>query len=427
MLKYKLGQFILFLALLTLATLLRANSPEVDSLRKALLTQQGEARAHTLYQLGQALGPQDLDQSLTHLQNALALAQQSNDQAFTAKVSFSIGVVQSQRGKFQDALTHSLDALSFFRSRKDSARLVSIYNTLGGAYKEVGLYDLSLQYYLEMLKHMKETNPMNLGRAYNNISNLYFSIDENEKALEYSQRSLDLFLQNKDTSRIVYILNNMSGIFPAEEAQRAIDTLNRALEMVENHPEPDPSLLSMVYYNLSYQHTRLEKPNEAARYLRMSKKAYEKSQFRYLPPQFFLEEASIYQQKGQADSAVYSLKEAIRISSKQNMRSYLLTAYQQLSSLYKEQERSDSALRYLELGNALRDSMELQEKEDYKAGLQIENEFRQKQALMEQIEENNRNQIRNEKMRYWFSVGGLLAVIIGLLFYIRALRRKKNN
>ncbi len=400
------------------------NQEKVDSLRKVLFTQKGEARAHTLFQLGLALSSEDIDQSLSHLNSALVMGKQYKDDAFVAKCNVQLASNQIRRGKWTDGLENAIQALPFFEEKQDTSNLIRVYSIMGNAYNELGLGDLALQYQLKVLEHIniKTETPLTLGRTYNNVANLYTKRGENDKAKDFYERSLNLFREAKDTVRYITLLNNMSAIYDKEESDIAIDSLEKALKMAERMQ--NPNLLSMVYFNISYQNTRAGRPETGWRFLQLSKEAYQKSQFRYLPPQFLLEEAAVYRNRKRYDSVEVILKRLLKVVEEQQMKDFTLIIYDQLRDLYKTLNNSDSALHYLELATAIRDSLEQEEKANLLAGLKIENEFTQKQKQLDQISVEKKSLNRKARIRYWLSVSVLLLVIGGLVYYISRLRKK---
>lgn len=418
----------IFLFILTCSgSLLQAqaeNDEKIDSLRKVLFTQKGEARAHTLFQLGLALSTSDIDQSLSHLKSALLIGKEYNDEAFVAKCNMQLASNEIKTGKWTESLGYAVQALPFFEDKNDSTSLSRLYGLMGNAYNDLGLDDQALKYQLKALEHidMKSSSPKTLGPTYNNVANIYTKLGERDKAKEFYERSLKIFKDAGDTVRYVTIMNNMSASYTVDEVEVALDTLNKALEIVK--ALDNPNLLSMVYYNIAYQNTRSGEVDEGEKYLKLSKEAYQQSQFRYLPPQFLLEEASIFRNREQYDSAEHVLKRLLGVAEEQNMLQFKLMAYDQLGSLYKEIDNSDSALHYVEIAGAIRDSLEKAKQENLLAGLKIDNEFSRKQEQLDQRIESKKEASRQAQIRYWVSMGLMLLIIGGLVYYIIKLRQK---
>lgn len=397
---------------------------KIDSLRKVLFTQKAEARAHTLFQLGLALSSTDLDQSISHLKSAQVMGKEYNDEAFVAKCNLQLANNEIRRGKWTESLEFSIQALPFFEEKKDSVSLSRLYGLMGNAYNDLGLDNQSLRYQLEALQHIdvRSSSPKTLGRAYNNVANLYTTLGETEKATDFYQRSLKIFKDAGDTVRYVTIMNNMSAIYTVEEVGIALDTLNKALGLVKEMG--NPNLLSMVYFNIAYQNTRSGNPDTGAKFLKLSKEAYQQSQFRYLPPQFLLEEAAIYRNKEQYDSVEVTLQRLLKVAESQNMLQFKLMAYDQLGKLYKTLDKSDKALQYIEMSGTIRDSLERAKQKNLLAGLKIDNEFSRKQEELDQRVESKRVADRQAQIKYWSSMSFLLLIIGGLVYYIIRLRRK---
>lgn len=422
-----LSIFTLLLALSLGSSLLMAqpsNDAKIDSLRKVLFTQKGEARAHTLFQLGIALTNSDLDQSLSSLNSALTMGQQYNDEAFVAKCNLQLASNEIRRGKWTEAISHAIEALPYFESRRDSSQLTQLYGIMGNAYNDLGLTDQSLKYQLEALEHIdiSSSSPVTLGRAYNNVANLYTKLDEVEKATDFYQRALSIFKDAGDTIRYITIMNNMSAIYDIDEVEIALDTLNKALAIAERLG--NSNIKSMVYFNIAYQKTRSGKPETGWRYLQLSKEEYQKSQFRYLPPQFLMEEAAIYRNRKRYDSVEVILNRLLKVAKDQNMLQFEVMAYDQLGSLYKTLDNSEKALYYIELSTGIKDSLERAKQENLLAGLKIDNEFSRKQEELDQRVATQKTADRKNRFQYWASVGFLMLVIAGLIYYIMRLRSK---
>ncbi len=403
-----------------------ANSPEIDSLREVLLHQKGEAKAHSLYRLGELLSKDNFDQSLSQLQAALSLAMQYNDKDLTAYCYKTLSEVQSKRGKYKEALPQARKALTYFKGIQDTARMEQLYNTLGNCYNQLGLYDRALEHYLLMLNLIQADKVVDMGRAYNNIANLYTSLHEKEKALAYSKRSLDIFRELNDTTRIIYVMNNMTGIFDApDQSREAIDTLLKALKLAEN--ADDPTLLTMVSFNLAYHHGHLKEVEPAKKYMNQCNAYFKQSSFRTIPPPYLLEEANIYKLENQLDSALLILKQTVQITADQQSLQYRMISYSQIADIYKQIDRTDSALHYMELYSTLRDSLYSAEKENLQAGAKIDLELKEKEDELMLIRANEAEALRKDR-RNSMILNILLGIgLLGLIIYVAFLRKKTKT
>ncbi|TDS51242.1 tetratricopeptide repeat protein [Myroides indicus] len=233
-----------------------------------------------------------LDNILFFQNKSLDYANLAKDDFTKARIGFLTGRYYLFLSDYVKSLENYLNALVYFESHKEenSYYLWLIYNDLGVFNNEIGDQDKALEY-LEKSRHIK--NDYTKGEDaiyYGNLGNIYRDSEKSlEKARDNHLLSLKLFEELGERVNIIKALNNMALVESSlENFSSAEMYLNQAEKLIVNS---EFSLLSMTTIN------------RANMYLKMSQ--YEKSREVYLRGYEIAKENNIIKHKLDALAGLY--------------------------------------------------------------------------------------------------------------------------
>ncbi len=118
----------------------------------------------------------------------------------------------------------------------------------------LGENNLALEHYFESVRFSELTNyKLGQAKAYYNIANLYFALQEYDKSEKYIEQSHKFFTELKDSSNLAKLYGVMAAIYNETKGSReAIDIRLYALKNYNAHF--DDYLLQQYYFNLGHSY-----------------------------------------------------------------------------------------------------------------------------------------------------------------------------
>ncbi len=169
------------------------------------------------------------DEALEEYTKALKLVHYTNEFELIGRLDKNIGDIYDFWGKHHIAIDHYLDALELYESLNDKDNICSMQLRLGNAYSEIN-DEKALNYYeltLQSAKELKDTTY--IVYALNNIGLIYMDNKNYEKALKYYQYSLDANKYFNECQGKSAALSNIGSILIKNgNYKKALEYINKA-------------------------------------------------------------------------------------------------------------------------------------------------------------------------------------------------------
>lgn len=166
---------------------------------------------------------------------ALKIFTELKDEASTAKIHNSLGVIAGRRGQYNEAIKHFLLALQYFDHVSDTANLVNTYVKIGMANDMTGNKDQALSYFekgLSLSLRLKES--ANTAHLLNNIGSIYASRHNYDKALKYLEKALNYSNNPRFIQARISPLGNIGNIYTEKnDPVKALQYLHEALQIAQ--------------------------------------------------------------------------------------------------------------------------------------------------------------------------------------------------
>lgn len=293
-------------------------------------------------------------------------------------------------------------------------------NILGMSYWAKGNFSAAIGYMYKMVSIAESlNNPALLSMAYGHTAILFIDMNDTAKALEYNRKAIYILKKLKDTSGVATYSNNTGYIY---ESGRQFDSALFYYTIAYNiwQAEGNKEWLPLGAGNLSSVYSKTGKSTLAIRY---AEEAIERSRdIRNVKVRChaYLSLARAYYYTGKYAAAIDSLLIAIDIARPLGLRSIIQEAYAALNQNYEGAGDYKKALKYLNLADALKDSILNEEGYLKMARLNTElatakkdNEIAQKEILRAEAKK------ASERHLYLFILSVIMLASCGAIFYMR--------
>ena len=170
-----------------------------------------------------------LDLNLDTLDTDISLKNQ-------AKAKTNIGLIYSQTGEPEKALTYHKQALKINRDINNRSGEASALGNIGNIHGKTGESEKALEYHKKALEMYKNVNnKCGESSALCNIGLSYYNTGNQEKALKFYKQALEIHKYIKDKSGKAIILGNIGNVYSTTgEPKEALKYYNQALKIFRN-------------------------------------------------------------------------------------------------------------------------------------------------------------------------------------------------
>ena len=266
-------------------------------------------------------------------------------------------------------------------------------NDIGNTLNNTGGYSSAIEILLQALEKSEKLQDENMkATSLGNISEAYSAQGDYKQAISYTLRSLVIDRENHDTAYLVFDYLNLGDYYEkANLADSALPYANQAYQLAIQVKSMEQ--LGAILMALGNIHSRLGNEDIALPYYRKAVLANQSlGNYTHLSRSYY-SMAQLFKHSGHSDSSFFYAKKAYEAALKISDKNGLLNAATLLAALYKT-TNSDSTVKYLTIGIALKDSLFNQGKTRQVQSLTINEQLRQSKIEEEKelaAEERNKN------------------------------------
>jgi len=367
---------LLFLCLFFSGTVHPQDQRKADSI-KAVLHQFEDNDSLYLHLMGRlAYHEQNSQQKKEYAQQLIRKAKKAGSTSGLYNGYYYLGGAHGSLGDHSSSLEAYLECLKYTEDSLESKS--EVLNAIGDTYARNSDYDNALHYYNKSIKTLFSISEPNqevkrtLAIAYNNAGDTYFLASMYDSALLYFEKARKIFDVLQDEIGIAFCLGNI-GLVQAEKgnnqlAEKGIQKAVDILKAMENYNAVS------IYY-------------------------------RYM--------VDIYLDKGEFQRALQYARESYQMAHSQSLKEQIKDASLKLYELHKQSGNHKQALDYFEEHTAYKDSIVNKKSIQEMADLRTEYEVSQKQAEVDLLTIEKRNQ----QIILW-TVAGFAFLLVVLAFII---------
>jgi serine phosphatase RsbU (regulator of sigma subunit)/Tfp pilus assembly protein PilF len=345
----------------------------------------------------------------------------------------NIGFIHMNLGNIEKTLFYLNKSLEYIEELEDKKGLATGLNNIGYIYNNQGNISKALENYHKSLTLEEELgNKMGIATSLNNIAGIYKDQGDDEKAFEYFEKSLALLIELKNKKGIASVYNSIGSMHDdIGDTKKALQFYFKGLEIqkeIGNKVGKSDCLnnIGFIYFQqgnvddaLIYYYKSLEIREEIG-----DKDGVISSSSRI---------AKALLHKGNISLAKRYALQSFKLSKEIGYPRNIKFSAEILSQIYEKENNNSEALKMLRLFITMNDSINNEETKRATAKQQAKYEY-EKQKLIDDSKHDKliaieKTEKKKQKITIYTVIGGLLLVVIFLLFVFNRLKitRKQKD
>jgi len=229
---------------------------------------------------------------------AYSIFRLTNNSVGIAKTGDGLGAIFRYTGDFEKSLTYHLGSLKIFKQISDTSGIISTLNNCGLAYRGLENYTQAFTYYNNALRLAQKTQSNLLATVYISLGSYYWHKQQYDSAFFYYQRTLNIDPKTVGLKeRHCAALNNIGNVY------RSINQPNKALQyydssLIESTANNFINLRAITLKNYGIIYAEKGDVNKATQYLIQSISLGKKSDLKQVVRDNFLLLSNLYQKHG---------------------------------------------------------------------------------------------------------------------------------
>lgn len=326
----------------------------------------------------------DPDVRLRYAEIAFDIAQNLEDNVCLYKIKLNMSHAYRKKGDLEEALEQLFQGMNYVKLIGDKKREAVIFTAIGTVYKVGKNHSTALKYFnLGISKFREVKDSIKLATSLSNTGELYRTSHILDTALMYFEESLEIFKLRTSVVGIAYNLGNIGLVYAEQDKNDlAEQNINEAIRILEELGDT---------YAIAVYDTYM---------------------------------ADIYKDKGDYQRALEYANRSYKEAAKGGFKEQIRDASLKLSELYSDLQDFEKAFDFQSQYIAYRDSINNEETIRKMADLRTEYEVSQKQAEVDLLNEQKRNQ---QIIGVGLTIVILLIAALALMFYKNGKQRQQTN
>jgi len=346
------------------------------------------------------------------------VAEVINDLEQIAKIFSEIGVLYQKSYNYSDALENFNKSKAIGRELADSIIVIDNIILTGDLFLHVGEYSNAIYKYYEAVVIAKFTDNLEeQSEAYVKLAEAFYILELYSKAIEYSNKSLDLYQDSSVVFDNLILLNRYiflgKNYLALDSIDLAINNFNNALFIAQTNT--DEKNIALIYSFLGIAHTKNSDYFLAKNFLSKSLLIRNKIGDSLDICRSKLAFGEFYFKKGDLAQAKFFLINAIKTAEKINNHVALKEISLLLAEIYEKEQNFEFAYKYHQLYVNANDSL-FKNNNISVEKLEAEFEFRENNGQIKQ-EFNSLNKRKKELTIFVVLLAFLLLLFIVLVIF----------
>ncbi len=321
----------------------------------------------------------EFDKAIEYYNKALAIDKELGKEKNIPNYITNIGIIYYETGEFDKALANIEESLTLYTKHDNFIGITNNLNVIAIIHENKGNYPLAIESHKKALDLAKKlSDSISISTSLSNLSMVYKKLGNYERALNYLNQSLYIQENRNNKQEIAGVKSNIASIYIHQKKfDEAVVLLKESLATARAFQ--NKKRIAECLNNLGYVYVSLKKYDEAIECYKESKEITQTANFQETLCFVNLGLADAYLEQQLYNTALPFALESLEISTKLQLKNLQKETYKLLSEIYNYKGDFKKALYNHKQYKILNDS--LFNKENIEKIVQIENEFKYKQAL----------------------------------------------
>ncbi|RKD86366.1 tetratricopeptide repeat protein [Mangrovibacterium diazotrophicum] len=224
----------------------------------------------------------------------------------------------------------------------------SVYNKLGNVYSDLGLNFLAMDAFYSSLKYAEGLDdPYAVPFCFIDIGNVYYTIDNNERSLEYYQKAIELLKSNNIKDGLAIPYNNIGLIkIKQHDYVSALKEFELSYTIRQEHGATSDMAHSNMLMSEAY--LGLEQYNDAIAHLETAKALYEKAGDPKNQMITVSKMGEVYESEKDYPKAILLYQQALDYFETTNDYMWIVIENRNLAKVYQKTEQYNKAISHAE-------------------------------------------------------------------------------
>lgn len=374
----------------------------------------------------------DIDKAEKFGRQAVHIASKSELTKFSGRAHHSLATVFLQKNQNDSALFHFKKAIKIYEELGLEENASGSYNGIGNVYLYLGIFEKSLEYYLQSLRLLekKSSNKQKIGLVTANVGIVYFNLENYDKAIEYYSRALKIAEETSDSSAIASCYSNLGNIYKdLDSLDKAENYLLKGAELFRKAGETYGIGNCLSGLGAIYQ--RRKDFKKAISYYKEAFSVYEQMKNEDGLATIYFDFGGLYAQMKKYPESIQNINKSIEISRKISALNRVMEGYSVLHEIYAEMKDYKKSYEALMVFVRVRDSVLNEENTKNVARMhtiyETEKKEQQLAAQDAEIKKNEAELKQKTIQRNAILFGGLLSLLLLIVAYKGYRDKKKAN
>lgn len=333
-----------------------------------------------------------IDSSKFYFTKALEASIESQDSAYISSAYNGLGNLSRVSGDLEGALSNFLNALNYSSAVPNRQWEADILTNISGVYFDLKDFDAALEKVFEARDiYQNVGDEKNISYTANLLAIVYRALGELDKAYLYNQEALQMLVEIRDTTQIIYnYVNTTEILIQQNKFDEAAENALKTLKLADQFGERDPHITSLLTLS------------------------------------------SIYYRQGKIRLAEKYADEGISVAKKFEFNAQLPNAYMLRSLIESSKGNHLDAYSWMEQRQAANDSIRSKEIASKISELNVQYETKEKESEIARLnaeQEVKGLELEQAQTRNLFlsTIAVLMIIVGGIIFYLYHQRMKINR
>ncbi len=351
----------------------------IDSLKNVLTTDVSDSeKISVLQELAFSYSYISADTATDYIKKAVILSQNTSKTDDFIEILLSASKIFRVSGDYQGAIAYGFEALRMADSLSLQPQIAEASKFLGISYYRLKEFEKALEFHNKSLDiYLLLKDSLYVADCYINIGVVYDETGELETALKYYDDALKIYKNNNHLPGMADVYNNIAGIYyQKHQNDKVVEYIDKSLEIKRQMHDS----IGIIYTLINI--------------------------------------GGVYDQLGYTDKGINNVKEGVSLASQVDLLPLVGQGYQTLYEIYVKHNDYKNAFEYYKLYSETKDSLFDIEKTKNIQELQTQYETEKQKSEIQQLKIDNLKS-ENQKNVFRIVAGALLLIALMLLIFIK--------